>query len=66
MYSLTFNAVSPVAGGRKDRRTERLLGIAELHEQVVGSRDLLYCSPAIRALIEVEIPLLLQIAGRTA
>lgn len=62
MYSLAFNTLPSLVHGA-DRQAERLLEIAELHEQVARSRDLLYCSPAIRALIETEIPLLLELAG---
>lgn len=61
MYSVAFEPDEmPVAPAAQDPRAREISKILETYARVIESRDLMYCSPPIRALIEEDIPLLLS------
>lgn len=64
MYSVMDPELPPHAGAQ-DALTRELRRIMELRGHAIDSRELLYSSPVVRALIEEEIPRLVSlIAGR--
>lgn len=56
----------PSRPGAQDALTRELHRIMELRGDAIGSRELLYSSPLIRALIEDEIPRLVSLCARRA
>jgi hypothetical protein len=54
----------PRRAGTQDALTRELRRILELRGHAIESRELLYSSPVIRALIEEEIPRLVSLCTR--
>jgi len=54
----------PVRTATPDAITRELRRIMELRGDAIASRELLYSSPVIRALIEEEIPRLVSLCAR--
>ena len=63
MYAVIDHDLPPRAG-RQDALARELRRIMELREHAIESRELLYSSPLIRALIEEEIPRLVSLCAR--
>ena len=63
MYAVLDPGLPPHAG-TQDALTRELRRIMELRGHAIDSRELLYSSPIIRALIEDEIPRLVSLAAR--
>lgn len=63
MYSVAFDLdqTSPTVA-RLDPRARQIARIIEMRNRVMESRDLLYCSPEIRRLIEDDMSLLINLA----
>ena len=61
MYSVAYEPdEKSIRETASDPRSQEIAKILEMHARVVESRDLMYCSPPIRALIEEDIPLLIS------
>lgn len=63
MYAVIDHDLPPRAGAH-DALTKELRRIMELRGHAIDSRELLYSSPVIRALIEEEIPRLVSLCAR--
>lgn len=63
MYAVVDHDLPP-RPAREDALRKELLRIMELRDSAVESRELLYSSPVIRALIEDEIPRLVSLCVR--
>jgi hypothetical protein len=67
MFSLAYDFHVPGGNAQADDlRSQQISAIAEMRDRVAAGRDILYCSPSIRALIETDIPLLLEMARSKA
>ena len=64
MYSCGCESTYPSAKPTS-RAASEVATILDLREQALSSRDILYCSPLVRLLIEQEIPRLATLVGRT-
>jgi hypothetical protein len=63
MYAVIDHEL-PARPGVPDALTRELRRILELRGDAIESRELLYSSPLIRALIEEEIPRLVSLCAR--
>ena len=63
MYAVNWGDVGKPAKAESSPLTEELAAILALRDRAVGGRDLLYCSPVVRHLVEEELPRLVALAG---
>jgi hypothetical protein len=62
MYAVAFEPhATPASLELRDPRSQQIRRVLEAHSEVMRSRDLLYCSPAIRSLIEEDMALLVSL-----
>lgn len=62
MFAVAYDFEAPAVRLETDPRASEIAEILELRARVMASRDILYCSPAARTLIEDEIPRLVSLA----